>query len=175
MLELHTDKIAAINAFGKMLNMRPDWPPLNLTVEYNRRGVIICEQTGQIFYSQADIARVHKVNVGQISNHLQRLPGYAHVKGMTFKRCEFLGHDRKNVSLPRAVTSGYRARASNKAVQCVETGQIFKSQKMACDTLGLNPGQLSQHLRGMQGVRHVKGMTFRLVEPEPMPPRTIYP
>src|SRR5699024_11170397 len=53
-----------------------------------------------------------------------------------------------------------RGHAGN-IVRCVETGETFASQNRACDLLGLNRADLSNHLNGVKD--EVKGLTFERV------------
>lgn len=46
-------------------------------------------------------------------------------------------------------------------VRCVETGEIFASQKRCADLLGLNPSDLSLHLRGKKEI--VKDLHFEIL------------
>jgi len=46
-----------------------------------------CIETGEIFVSQADCARVLGLNKSQLCNHLNRNAGFNSVKGRTFEKC----------------------------------------------------------------------------------------
>jgi hypothetical protein len=164
----------ASNQVARILDGKT-WPPLNMTQSYNRIGMIKCEQTGEIFRSQADIVRRYGVNPGQLAQHLKRALGFASIKGMTFTRVAYLDEKRQPVRL-MAEASKPPVKIG-KAVRCNETGQPFKSQSQAADWLGINKAQLSQHLRGTPGYKTVKGMTFSHIEREPVatPYRVEYP
>lgn len=51
------------------------------------------------------------------------------------------------------------------AIRCVETGMEFPSQEYAANLLGLNSGNLSKHLKGLQG--SVGGFHFEKLGPMP--------
>lgn len=148
-------------------------PFFNLTSYHNLHGTIICEQTGEIFFKQSDICRRYKCTPSQISSHLRGVLGYNSVKGYTFRRADFMGTDKQKQSLPRVPTKPmYKADArTRQPVQCNQTGQVFASQIEAAKAMGINKGQLSQHLQGRSGYKTIKGMTFTLVPavPSPMP------
>lgn len=59
--------------------------PLNTIDHARTSNAIICHNTGQIFQTQLEAARVLDINQSQLSKHLQRAPGYRHIKGMTFE------------------------------------------------------------------------------------------
>ncbi len=54
-----------------------------------------------------------------------------------------------------------RGRPGN-PVRCVQTGSVFPSQGEAARSMGLSPGNLSQHLNGKY--KHVGGYTFNRLE-----------
>ena len=54
-----------------------------------------------------------------------------------------------------------RGHAGN-VVRCVETGEVFASQNRACDLLGLNRADLSNHLNGIKD--EVKGLHFEKID-----------
>ena len=54
-----------------------------------------------------------------------------------------------------------RGHAGN-VVRCLETGEIFASQNRACDLLGLNRSDLSNHLNGAKD--EVKGLHFEKID-----------
>ena len=54
-----------------------------------------------------------------------------------------------------------RGHAGN-VVRCVETGEVFASQNRACDLLGLNRADLSNHLNGLKD--EVKGLHFEKID-----------
>ena len=53
-----------------------------------------------------------------------------------------------------------RGHAGN-MVRCLETGEVFASQNRACDLLGLNRSDLSNHLNGLKD--EVKGLHFEKI------------
>ena len=53
-----------------------------------------------------------------------------------------------------------RGHAGN-MVRCLETGEVFASQNRACDLLGLNRSDLSNHLNGVKD--EVKGLHFEKI------------
>lgn len=63
-------------------------------------------------------------------------------------------------------------------VQCDQTGHIYKNAAECANQLGINKGQLCQHLRGNPNYKTVKSMTFRNIphtgakaQPVQYPPR----
>ena len=46
-----------------------------------------CIETGEMFESQSQCARILGLNKSQLCNHLNRLPGFKTVKGRTFEKC----------------------------------------------------------------------------------------
>lgn len=146
-------------------------PFFNLTSYYNLHGTIICEQTGELFYKQSDICRRLGCTASQLSNHLRGVAGYNSVKGFTFRRADFMGEDKQMQSLPRIATKPmYKAEVkTRKAIRCEQTGQVFASQAEAAKALGINRGQLSQHMQRQKGYLTVKGLTFTPVTALPSP------
>lgn len=49
------------------------------------------------------------------------------------------------------------------AVRCIETGEIYDSQRQACIDLDLTQAALSQHLNRRTGYKTVRGHTFEKV------------
>lgn len=164
--------IDARNRIGVLLAEYKPWPYLNHTQDYNRIGSIQCQQTGEIFRSQADVIRRYNINPSQLTQHLKRAVGYQSIKGMTFTRAAYLGRNREPIKLAEnEPTKHYIPKHNGKRIRCNETGQEFKNQKQAADLLSLNSGQLSQHLNGRTGFYKVKGLTFSYLPPtEPAPP-----
>lgn len=169
---------AARAAFDKIMNERKgNWPPLNYTVQYNRAGNYICEQTGEVFYHQSDICRRFDVPSSNVSNHIRKVQGYGQIKGYTFRRCDYYDAGREMVHSARVATQGMKHKVRvGKAVKCHQTGAIYRNAAEAADKLGINRGQLSQHLRHAPGYKTVGGMTFeRLAISEPQAPAVQYP
>ena len=48
---------------------------------------------------------------------------------------------------------------ASKAVQCLETGEVFASQNRAADLLGISKSALSKHLNGLRP--HASGLHFQ--------------
>lgn len=61
------------------------------------------------------------------------------------------------------VNTDIKRGGTGKAVKCVQTGQVYDSQRQACIDLELSACALSNHLRGVTGHKTVKGYTFENV------------
>lgn len=46
-------------------------------------------------------------------------------------------------------------------VRCVETGEVFSSQREAAEAMGLSQSEISKHLNGLMD--HVRGFTFERI------------
>ena len=77
------NKIAAKNLHAQRIREKASWPEYN-RYSYEHKGMIICEQTGEVFETIADAARVHAIDPGALSNHLNRKPGFKSVKKRTY-------------------------------------------------------------------------------------------
>lgn len=181
-LDIVYNKIEAYNKASAHMKeiFKGETPFFILTSHYNLYGTIICEQTGEVFHNQADICRKLKCTSAQVSNHLRGVQGYNSIKGFTFRRADFLGKDMQKETSPRIATKPmYRSEVKTRqAIRCEQTGQVFSSQLEAANALGINRGQLSQHLQGVTGYNTVKGLTFtRLPDavPSPKPETVVYP
>lgn len=169
-VEYHSNARDAQNAFSRVIAQR-GMPPCNLTHDFNRIGSIRCNETGHVYRNQAEIVRLHGINATALSQHLRRAKGYKSVKGMTFSRAAYLDNSRKPTdATPSRMIYTHK---TSQAVRCIESGQVFKSQRDACAALGINAGQLSQHLQGHAGYKTVKGFTFERCEPIEQPPQRI--
>lgn len=160
-------------AYLQIVKTWKDWPILNYTNHINNhKNRIRCNQTGEIFHTHAEACRRHNLNASQLSQHLRRNPGFKSIKGMTFEYASYKTGRFESVQLPAEKTEPYYIRNAGKKIQCVETGQVFKSQRFACKWLGINQGQLSQHLNSKPGFNSIKGMTFIFYKdqsPQPYP------
>lgn len=54
--------------------------------DYNNGHQIMCNETGQIYNSIAEAARVISCGYAQLYNHVNEKPGFRTVKGKTFKK-----------------------------------------------------------------------------------------
>ena len=149
-------------AFDKIVkSWGVNWPILNYTnYSNNHKNRIRCNQTGEIFYTHAEACRKHNLNASQLSQHLRRNPGFKSIKGLTFDYASYKTGKYDSVHLPAEKTEPYHIKNASKKIQCVESGQVFKSQRFACRWLGINQGQLSQHMNRKPGFKSIKGMTF---------------
>lgn len=55
------------------------------TPPYNNGTLLCCEQDGRTFASQLEAARAYGLDKGNLSKHLRGAPGYATVRGLTFR------------------------------------------------------------------------------------------
>lgn len=84
-ISYHYNNIEALNAASAAARKLPDgMPELNKTVKFNRKGPIVCNETGKIFRNQAEAVQLLGLNQGRLCQHLRGVPGYKSVKGLTF-------------------------------------------------------------------------------------------
>lgn len=69
--------------------------------------------------------------------------------------------DRSVVTNNVSLISSRRQGAPSWVVRCIETNEIFTSQREAARAMGLSEAELSQHLNGM--MKHVRGWTFERI------------
>lgn len=50
-----------------------------------------------------------------------------------------------------------------KRVRCVDTGEVYPTQKAACEAHGINQSIMSQHLRGVGHYPTVGGLVFKYI------------
>lgn len=81
---IYKDQRQAINGMGEFFKLY-GMPELNKTVTYNRRTKVQCVETGVIYNSQYECAKLEGLNQAQLSQHLRRNPGYKTIKGHTYK------------------------------------------------------------------------------------------
>jgi len=60
-------------------------PPINRTMYFNRRGEILCNETGERFATQRDVCRQHRTDPAALNRHLQRVSGHKSVGGRTYR------------------------------------------------------------------------------------------
>lgn len=73
-----------------------------------------------------------------------------------------MGHMRSLPTIPRCNLYGLSMRGSARPVRCENTGEVYKSQRDACEQLGIQNSTMSRHLSGQ--VPKVNGMIFRYVD-----------
>ena len=89
-MSYHLNLIEAQNAAGALMQ-REGMPDLNKTLRWNRKGPIICNETGQKFRNQAEAVQMMGINQSRLCQHLRGVPGYKTVKGLTFSFDGFFG------------------------------------------------------------------------------------
>jgi len=70
-------------------------------------------------------------------------------------------HMRSLDKIPRCNLHGVSTRGYARPIRCENTGEVFASQKEACDALGIHQSAMSRHLGG--GLGKVNDMVFRYV------------
>lgn len=73
-------------------------------------------------------------------------------------------HMRGQERIPRCNLHGVNQRGYSRPVRCENTGEVYESQREACEALGLHQSAMSRHLSGAIG--KVGGMMFRYVNEE---------
>lgn len=68
------------------------------------------------------------------------------------------GHVEQSLYIDKSINILSRRGHAGNIVRCVETGEVFASQNRACDLLGINRAELSNHLNGLKD--DVKGLHF---------------
>lgn len=83
------DKIDAENRLSAAINeseLNGNTPAYNIyNRKYNDYYFIQCLDNGKFYKSAQDVVKIFKVSQPALSCHLRGVPGYRHVKGLTFK------------------------------------------------------------------------------------------
>ncbi len=118
---------------------------------------IICRETGEVFNAMEDAARVHKINVGALCQHLKNAPGYKTIKGRTYYRGDAIvvGGELRS-KLPLA-----ESQIISKKIKNITTGQIFDSITSVAKHYNVTTVAVSRHLKGQS--KTLKGNIFTRV------------
>lgn len=84
-LSLHIDRNEAYAAFSNLL-FKEGMPHLNRTVMLNRRTWVKCNETGEIFKSAYECAKMHMIPESQLSKHLRNVTSHRSVRGRTYTK-----------------------------------------------------------------------------------------
>lgn len=71
-------------------------------------------------------------------------------------------YDNFNDAMKLAVNLGFELFPTS-AVVCNETGEYFINARKASESINVEPGNMSNHLRGIGSYKTLKGKTFRYV------------
>jgi hypothetical protein len=82
-LEIHPDRVQAHNSTSALLRKNGPLPKFNRP-DPRGRGTIVCDQTAETFTSVQEAARVHGIDPGALSKHLNRHAGFKSVKKRTY-------------------------------------------------------------------------------------------
>ncbi len=78
-------RVDVLNARGDAIRQLPATPPCNVRSRRFTSRVVICNETGETFRTQAEAARATGCSQSNIAQHLRGKPGFRSVKGRTFR------------------------------------------------------------------------------------------
>lgn len=79
-------RMECYNMRGKMLREIADYPIINLKMYTKSHMVIVCNEDGKEYRTQAEVCNAYGIAQSNLSNHLAQKPGFIRVKGLTFSR-----------------------------------------------------------------------------------------
>lgn len=79
-------RMECYNVRGKMLREIADYPAVNLKAYTKSQMVIVCNEDGKQYRTQAEVCNAYGIGQGNLSNHLAQKPGFTRLKGLTFSR-----------------------------------------------------------------------------------------
>lgn len=82
----HNSKLAAYMAQGQHIQQLGSMPPLNRMLHMSRAGLVVCNETGEVFKNGSECAKAHNIAASRLSNHLNGRAGYRHIAGRTYRR-----------------------------------------------------------------------------------------
>lgn len=87
-------------------------------------------------------------------------------QGLTTNKISIKGNKNQNITLQTGGVLNYTIKSNRKGppswmVRCIETGEIFSSQKKAAKAMEIDPRKISQNVRGL--ITDIKGLHFERV------------
>lgn len=140
---------------GKFLKPRPDkdgYLRVNLCLNYKQKTVFIHRLVAEAYLPNPD-------NLPEV-NHKDEIKTHNWINNLEW--CTRLYNINYGTKVERMLKT--RAKTRGKKIICVETGEIFNSQKEAAEKYGISQGNLSRACRGI--IQTCGGYHWRFVEPE---------
>ena len=79
-------RMECYNMRGKMLREIANYPAINLKMYTKSQMIIVCNEDGKEYRTQAEVCNAYGIGQGNLSNHLAQKPGFTRLKGLTFAR-----------------------------------------------------------------------------------------
>jgi len=85
-LSTHESRWQALNAQGEACQANGHMPIFNKVLHMSKGGIVLCNETLEVFKTAHDCAIAHNIAPSRLSNHLNKRIGYKTINKRTYRR-----------------------------------------------------------------------------------------